>query len=211
MTNAVLTVALVDDDEVMLDSLTRLLAPHGIVVAWCATDGAQALTRLEDEPAPDVLVVDVAMPGLSGHEVVRRSVARHPYLPVVLLTAVDSASSLREALRSGARGYLVKHDPPERLASLLRLASDGQPVWSESPARHLAEVFAPDLGGARPLSGLQLEVLRMAADGLTNEQISRQRGCSINTVKHHFTVIYERLGAKDRSSAVAIAVRARLL
>ncbi|HMR14253.1 MAG TPA: response regulator, partial [Arachnia sp.] len=129
-----LRVAIVDDDPVLLAELPTLLEPEGIDVVWTATNAADAGRKLSaGERLPDVLVVDVRMPGISGHEFANTVRALHPGLPIVMYTSVDSGDSMRDALECGASGYLVKHDPPERVSLLLRLAAMGQPVFSEAP------------------------------------------------------------------------------
>lgn len=207
-----LRVAIVDDDPVLLAELPALLEPEGIDVVWMATnaeDGHQSLSR--HGWLPDVLVVDVRMPGVSGHEFANTVRALHPGLPIVMYTSVDSGESMRDALACGASGYLVKHDPPERVSLLLRLAATGQPVFSEAPGRRMAEDFSAHEPMAGPLTERQREVLRLASLGRTNEAIAVRLGCSVDTVKKHLGAIYERLGAQDRASAVAIALRAGFL
>lgn len=207
-----LTIALVDDDPVLLAMLPAVVAPHDIAVVWTANEGGEALNQLSlSDQVPDVLVVDVSMPGLSGHEVALRVNALHPTLPVLMYTSIDSEDSLRDALSCGARGYVVKHDPPEHIALLLRLAAAGGLAVSESPGRRLAEDFSVVRPDAEPLTERQREVLRLASLGHSNKVIAKRLKCSVDTVKKHFTAIFCRLDACDRASAVAKAIRAGVL
>jgi len=206
-----LRVAVVDDDPILLEGLPAILAPHGIDVVWVATDGQRALDQLTRRVLPDVLVVDVSMPGLSGHEVALRAGSLYPSLPIVMYTSVDSAASLRDALACGARGYLVQHDPPDRMAPLLRLAASGQMIFSESPGRRLVEDFSAAAPAVEALTHRQYEVLRLASQGCSNDAIASRLGCSVDTVKKHFTAIFDRLDARDRTSAVVKAIRAGIL
>lgn len=153
------------------------------------------------------------MPGLSGHEVVLRAGALWPGLPVVMFTSIDGGTSLLDALACGARGYLVKHDPPERMAQLLRLAVEGQLAFSATPQLTLAESLSaqhPQVDGD-PLTSRQQEVLRLASQGNSNRDIARATGCETDTVKKHMSAIFDRLDARDRASAVAIAIRAGMI
>lgn len=208
-----LSVGFVDDDPVLLEVLPNLLEPHGLSPLWRAASGAEALALLAAGKRPDVVVLDIAMPGMSGHEVALRVTALYPGLPIVMLTSIDSGTSLREALACGALGFMVKHDPPERLVQLLRLAAAGQPVFSATPTLRLAEDFTARRPPADyvPLTERQLEVLRLASQGQSNEAIGRRLRCTPDNVKKHMAAIFERLDANDRASAVAIAIRAGLL
>lgn len=206
-----LRVAIVDDDPVLLAELPTLLEPEGIDVVWTATNAADAGRKLSaGERLPDVLVVDVRMPGISGHEFANTVRALHPGLPIVMYTSVDSGDSMRDALECGASGYLVKHDPPERVSLLLRLAAMGQPVFSEAPGQRLAEDFTSRVPAVERITVRQYEVLRLVAQGHSNDAVAKRLGCSAETVKKHLRVIFERLGASDRASAVATAIRAGL-
>ncbi|HMR50448.1 MAG TPA: response regulator transcription factor [Arachnia sp.] len=207
-----LRIALVDDDPVVLAQLPALLAPHGVVVSWTAADGRTALGHLSvSGRLPDVLVIDVKMPGLSGHEVAQRAIVLHPTVPVLMYTSIDSEDSLRDALACGARGYVVKHDPPEHIALLLRLAAAGGLAVSNSPGRRLAEDFSAARPDVETLTERQREVLRLASQGRSNDAIAKRLGCSVDTVKKHFTAIFERLDTRDRAAAVAKAIRAGIL
>lgn len=206
-----LRIAVVDDDPILLVELPALLNKEGITVVWTAASGDRALRNLGAGSLPDVLVVDVRMPGLSGHELASTVNALHPSLPIVMYTSIDSGSSLRDALECGARGYVVKHDPPARIALLLRLAQAGQLAFSESPGRRLAEDFTAREPVVAPLTERQREVLRLASLGTSNEAIARRLGCTLDTVKKHLTAIFTGLGASDRASAVAIAIHSGIL
>ncbi|HMR47806.1 MAG TPA: response regulator transcription factor [Arachnia sp.] len=207
-----LRVAVVDDDPVLLAELPELLALHGVEVIWVATGAGEAADFLSRrDQLPDVLVVDVNMPVMSGYEFALRVGGLHPELPVVMYTSIDTGASLRDALDCGARGYLVKHDPPARMALLLRLAATGQLVFSESPGRRLTEDFADHAPSVDQLTPRQYEVLRLASQGCSNELVAKRLGCSIETVKKHFTAIFVRLDARDRASAVAKAIRVGIL
>ncbi|MDF1488634.1 response regulator [Tessaracoccus caeni] len=207
-----LKIALVDDDPILLEELPTVLAPHGILVLWTANSGDIALTQLSKaDQRPDVLVVDVRMPGLSGHELTDRVTSLHPDLHVLMYTSIDSEDSFRDALACGALGYVVKHDPPERVVPLLRLAASGQLAVSESPARMLTESFCVVRPDVSPLTARQREVLKLASEGNSNEAIASKLGCSVNTVKKHFSAIFHRLDAHDRASAVFKAIHAGIL
>ncbi len=114
-----ISVALVDDDPLVLRLLTNMLTASGIDVAWAAQGADEAVARLGTD-APDVIAVDVLMPGQDGHALTRRLLASFGPLTVVMLTSLDDPDSLSQALAAGAIGYLVKTDPPERIVAGLR-------------------------------------------------------------------------------------------
>jgi DNA-binding NarL/FixJ family response regulator len=202
-----ISVALVDDDPLVLRLLTDMLTASGIDVAWAAQGADEAVARLGTD-APDVIAVDVLMPGQDGHALTRRLLASFGPLTVVMLTSLDDPDSLSQALAAGAIGYLVKTDPPERIVAGLRAAAAGLRPFSTA----LPPPAAPrPVGSADPLSPRELEVLRMAAQSLTNEEIAERLVLSPATVKRHVASILAKTDAPDRLGAVMWAVRRGLI
>lgn len=202
-----ISVALVDDDPLVLRLLTNMLTASGIDVAWAAQGADEAVARVGTD-APDVIAVDVLMPGQDGHALTRRLLASFGPLTVVMLTSLDDPDSLSQALAAGAIGYLVKTDPPERIVAGLRAAAAGLRPFSTA----LPPPAAPRrVGSADPLSPRELEVLRLAAESLTNEEIAERLVLSPATVKRHVASILAKTDAPDRLGAVMWAVRRGLI
>lgn len=198
-----ISVALVDDDPLVLRLLTNMLTASGIDVAWASQGADEAVARVGTD-APDVIAVDVLMPGQDGHALTRRLLASFGPLTVVMLTSLDDPDSLAQALAAGAIGYLVKTDPPERIVAGLRAAAAGLRPFSTA----LPPPAAPrPVGSSDPLSPRELEVLRLAAQSLTNEEIAERLVLSPATVKRHVASILAKTDAPDRLGAVMWAVR----
>jgi DNA-binding NarL/FixJ family response regulator len=163
----------------------------------------------ETSPAlPDVLAVDVLMPGEDGHALTRRLLASFGPLTVVMLTSLDDPDSLSRALAAGAIGYLVKTDPPERIVAGLRAAAAGLRPFSTA----LPPPPAPrPVGSADPLSPRELEVLRLLAQSLTNVEVAERLVLSPATVKRHVASILAKTDTTDRLGAVMWAVRLGLI
>ena len=202
-----ITVMVVDDHAVVRAGLARVLgtAPDLEIVAQ-ASDGAEALELLETV-APDVILMDLSMPGMDGVTATRRILADHPRACVVALTSFGDRERVISMVDAGARGYLVKDGDPEELVRAVRAAAEGG-----SP---LAPVAASALLRSRQaraclddLTTREREVLELLAAGLPNRAIGTRLGVTEATVKAHLTRVYTRLGVADRVSA---AMRAREL
>ncbi|HMT85456.1 MAG TPA: response regulator transcription factor [Arachnia sp.] len=202
-----LRVALVDDDPVFAYTFADNLGRVGVRVLWIAADGPTALSRLKlPADLPDVLAVDVMMPGMSGHQLASQVRDCHPDLPVVMCTALDRSDTLQKALDVGARGYLVKHDPPDRVAGLLRGAVAGELAFSQSSVERLVQSFRANEVKPCPLSPRAIEILGLAKRGYTNVRIASLLGCSPYTVKQHLSTAYAKLDVADRAQAVAVSI-----
>ena len=192
-------VLLVDDHPILRISLTRLLdAEADIEVVGSVSNGADAL-QVVAETSPDVVLMDLSMPGMDGVETTRAIAASGSAARVVVLTSFSDRGRILDALDAGAIGYLLKDAEPDELMRGVRSAARGD--WPIDPraARLL-------LGGAARPSGPRLsdreqEVLGLVAIGLANKLIARQLGISERTVKAHLTRIFEQLGVSDRTQA----------
>jgi len=202
-----ITVMVVDDHEVVRAGLARVLgtAPDVRIIAQ-AGDGEEALGLL-DHVSPDVILMDLSMPGMDGVTATRRILARRPDACVVALTSFGDRERVMAMVDAGARGYLVKDGDPDELVRAVRTAAAG-----ESP---LAPVAASALLRSRQtrawldeLTSREREVLSLLAAGLANRAIGERLGVTEATVKAHLTRVYTRLGVNDRMSA---ARRAREL
>ena len=209
-------VLLVDDQRLMREGLRILLELEtDLEIVGEATNGEEAL-RAYAEVEPDVVLMDVRMPGMDGVEATWRLRERWPSARVIILTTFDDDEYVFEGLRAGARGYLLKDVSGHDLAEAVRTVAAGGALIEPSVARRVVAEFArmappvrqPDEGLAEPLSDREREILRLVAQGLTNREISDQLCLAQGTVKNYVTTILQKLGARDRTQA---ALRAREL
>ena len=203
-----LRLLLADDHNLFRRGLASLLNETGeFVVAGEATSGPEAV-RLAAELQPDVVLLDVHMPGGGGVEAVARLQEILPAAPVIMLTVSENDEDLFGAIRAGARGYFLKNAETETLYGALRRVAAGQsvldPALTDKIFRHVAH-SSPLGAEATPLTLREAEILGHIADGSTNREISRRLGISENTIKTHVGRILEKLGTSSRSAAVALA------
>ncbi len=197
-------VLVVDDHPLFRDGLANLLGtlPDTEVVG-AAADGHEAV-RLTEQLTPDVVVMDLNLPGLPGLEAIRR-IGRLPRAPAVLvLTMVDDDDSVTAALQVGARGYLLKGAVQEEVAAAIRTVAAGGAVFGAGAAQRVLA------GGRRPyaahLTEREAEVLTLVADGRSNPEIARELGVSVKTVQNHVSNVLAKLQVRDRTQA-ALRVR----
>jgi DNA-binding NarL/FixJ family response regulator len=202
----VIRVLLVDDHQILRASLGRLLdAEEDVQVIGTSGDGSGAVS-LVSTARPDVVLMDLSMPGMDGVEATRRIVELDLGTKVVVLTSFSDGERIRDALDAGAIGYLLKDAEPDDLLKGVRAAARGD--WPLDP--RAARLLLSGQGGravkAR-LSERELEVLGLVAEGLPNKALARRLGISERTVKAHLTRIYEQLGVSDRTQAALWAQR----
>jgi two-component system, NarL family, response regulator LiaR len=203
-------VLLVDDHPVVRQGLRALLSTQdGIDVVGEAGDG-EAAVAAADRLSPDVVLMDVVMPGMDGVEALRRIGERRPQTRVVMLTSYADERQAMEAVDAGASGFLLKDASPRDVASAIRAAHRGEAVLHPSvAAKLLAERRRPPAAHA-DLTARELEVLRLIARGLQNKQIATELHVSEKTVKTHVSAILRKLDVTDRTQAAMYAVRERL-
>ncbi len=204
-------VLIVDDHPVFRDGLAGLLAtlPEVEVVGTAGT-AEEALTALQDN-GPDVVLMDINLPGSSGVEATRRAAEIAPDTAVLVVTMVDDDDSVFAALAAGARGYVLKGASGDEIAAALRTVAAGGAVFGAGIAtRLLARTPAQRPSPAPPsrddLTARECEVLSLLADGASNRHIARSLGISLKTVQNHVSRILDKLQAADRTQA---ALRAR--
>jgi DNA-binding NarL/FixJ family response regulator len=206
-----------DDHHFFREGLRGMLEADGMVVVGEAADGAEA-AALARELMPDVVVMDLSMPGVSGADAVRRITMRSTVQVIVLTVSADDADVL-EAIVAGACGYLLKDTPGEELVGGIRQAAGAYAVLPRETVRTLVtRVRAVDRAAAEQassdapaLTARELEVLRLVADGADNAAIGRQLSISRHTVKHYVTNIFQKLGVGSRVEAAVYAVRTGLV
>ena len=211
------SVLVVDDVDLFRTGLAAALDREGFSVAGEADD-AEAAVSAAEQFQPDLVVLDILMPGLSGLDVVEKIRAVSPGSRVVMLSASESEEDLLQCIRVGARGYLVKDGSFEELAKSLRSVAEGGAAISPLMTAKLLDVLAQLLrhrdftAPRRPtLTGREIEVLRHVARGMTSKEIGHVLFISENTVKNHVRNILDKLGLHSRNEAVLYAVRERLI
>ena len=202
---------IVDDHPVTREGLRTALgmSDDAVVVVGEAASGEEAVVAAK-ELSPDVVFMDVRMPGMDGIEATRRIREAAPETRVILITIDESRGAISEAIQAGVSGYLLKDASPDALVDAARNAIEGNAVIHPQLTRtFIEEVHLAESGGSRstPLSKREREILQKVADGATTRQVASDLGISPHTVKTHLERIFEKLGAKDRAQAVAIAIR----
>ena len=210
-------VLVVDDLELFRRGLIMLLEQEpDIDVVGEASDGAAAI-ELAQSAAPDVVLLDVRMPKLSGVEACRAIKEAVPATKIIMLTVSDEEADLYETVKNGASGYLLKDSSIEEVAQAVRVVNEGQSLISPSMASKLIDEFKQlakperEQGPALKLTERELEVLRMVAKGLNNREVAKELFISENTVKNHVRNILEKLQLHSRMEAVMYAMREKLL
>jgi DNA-binding NarL/FixJ family response regulator len=209
-------ILLVDDQRLMREGLRILLQLEpDLEIVGEVGDGQAALDAFETLQ-PDIVLMDVRMPGLDGVEATWRLCERWPGARVIILTTFDDDEYVFEGLRAGARGYLLKDVSGQALAEAVRTVAAGGALIEPSVARKVVAEFArvapparpADAGLAEPLSEREVEIVRLMALGLNNREIAERLSLAQGTVKNYVTNILQKLGARDRTQA---ALRAREL
>lgn len=201
-----------DDQAVVRDGLELLLSlEKDIQVVGCAQDGAEAL-ELTAQRQPDLVLMDLKMPGLNGIEATRQIRARFPRVKVLVLTTYDDDEWLFDAIRAGASGYLLKDTPREKVVEAIRGTVSGRSFVDPAVAGKLLRQVAsrqsqPASVLTEKLTERELDVLRLLAQGLTNAEIAAQLHLSEGTVRNHVSAILEKLGVSDRTQAAIIAIQ----
>ncbi len=206
MSGPAIRVLIADDEQLMREGLALIvgLQPDMEVVGEAA-DGAEAL-RLVDELAPDLLLLDVRMPGLDGLEVTERLAGSG--VRVLILTTFDSDELVYRALRAGAGGFLLKDVPRSQLLHAVRVVAAGDELLSPTITRRLVERFLAPVPPAPLLDRLtprEADVLRLVGGGLSNAEIAASLFVSEATVKTHLAHVFTKLGLRDRAQAVVVA------
>jgi DNA-binding NarL/FixJ family response regulator len=205
-------VVLADDHAVVRKGIREFLEEEGdIAVVGEAKDGQEALGMIVEQ-SPDVAVLDIQMPGLNGIEVTRRVKAERPAVRVMVLTAYDDDPYIFAALQAGASGYVLKSAPSEELIRAVRAVYRGElaldPAVTARVMQQLASGKPPGAADVvEVLSERELEVLRLAARGLSNRAIGQELSISDRTVQGHLANIFGKLNVGTRTEAVLLAVK----
>jgi DNA-binding NarL/FixJ family response regulator len=208
--SAPITIVIADDHVLVREGTRRLLdAESGLVVVGEAGDGAAAVAEAE-KWKPDVVIMDIAMPGMNGIEATRQIKSRLPQVAVLALTAHDDDQYILKLLDAGAAGFLLKDARGRELTDAVRAVHRGETILSPAIAARAARLAAERRAQTEsrpPLSDREMEVLREAARGLPNKDIARRLSLSVRTVHTHLGNIFSKLGVGSRTEAVLLALR----
>lgn len=202
-------ILIVDDHGVIRGGLRAILEDEpGIEVVGEAIDGEEAL-HLASELGPDIVLLDIAMPGIDGIECTRRMKKMYPQIQVLILTVYEDEILLREAIRAGASGYVIKRAAEEELIAGIQAVSRGDMYIHPAITRLLVKDLSPTIdshrGALETLTSRELEVMRYIIRGYTNRQIAETLFISVRTVEGHRASLFGKLGLKNRVELVEFA------
>ncbi len=208
-----LRVALVEDQESIREGLSALIDAAGLRAVGAFGSMEKALPALLADP-PDVALLDIGLPGMSGIEGVRRIKQQAPGVEVMILTVFGDDDHVFEAICAGASGYLLKDTPPERLIAAIRELAGGGAPMSPEVARRVVTMFsrvAPPRQEGERLTPRELDLLEALAEGHSYKTAARVLGLSIDTIRFHIRNVYAKLHVHSKSEAVVQALRRGLV
>ncbi len=206
-------VIVADDHSLFRDGVVSLLEAAGFEVVGQAGDGAQAVALVQ-QLHPDLVLLDITMPRMGGLEALRQIRDTAPGVHAVMLTVSDDDADLLEAMRSGARGYLLKNLKSDEFLELLGGLARGETALTRQAASRVIQGLTQSrssVGRGVQLTERELELLPLLVEGLANREIAEQLSVSENTVKYHVKAILQKLDAKNRTEAAMFAIRAGLV
>lgn len=192
-------VLLVDDHTLVRAGLQRLLDQTSDIEVVAVAERGEEAVKLAEELTPDVILMDVSMPGQSGIESTRKICQKQQNAAVIMLTAATDRDRVIDAFDAGALGYLIKDSDPTVLIEGVRAAANGDAPLDPRAARAVLDNRRKDSGPS--LSSRETEVLLLVSDGMPNKLIARRLGISESTVKAHLTSVFSQLGVTDRTQA----------
>lgn len=207
-------ILVVDDHSLFRDGLVSLLEAAGHEIVGQAGDG-QSAVEMARVKRPDVVLLDLTMPKMGGHEALLKIRATVPETKIVILTVSDEDADLQRAIRAGAHGYLVKSLNADEFLEMLAGLEAGEAAITRKTAARLMARMADSTStmepGIEPLTDRELQLLKLVSQGLSNRAIAQTLDISLNTVKYHMKNILLKLGVQNRTEAVAYAIRIGLL
>jgi DNA-binding NarL/FixJ family response regulator len=207
----VITLVIADDHTIVRQGVRRVLEETADVEVVGEASNGRDIVEVASEARPDVALLDIRMPEMDGLEAARAISRRSPETGIVMLTAFDQRQFVAEAVKAGARGYVLKAKDADHLVRAVRLVASGNTVIDPEVVLALAELPAEEVPAAEALTGREVQVLQLVATGKTNREIAGTLFISPDTVKTHLEHIFQKLNAGDRTAAVAEAFRRRLI
>ncbi len=211
--NKLIRVLIVDDHSIVREGLRLIFeTTDDIKVIGEAADGAEALD-LVDKHQPDVVLMDLRMPGMDGLTAIEHLQRDHAQVAVVILTTFNEDELMLRGLQAGAKGFLLKDTSRDTLLTTIRMAAKGESLLgADVMMRLMAQLqveksAAPAPATDNPLTEREMQTLRAVASGETNKGIARQLGITERTVKAHLTSVYNKLGVDSRAAAIAVAAQ----
>ena len=203
-------VLVADDHPLIIEGLRKVLSEHeDIEIVGHAVTGEDAL-RMSVELVPDVVLMDIRMPGLDGVEATRRITQQLPATKVIILTVYEDNDYLFNAIKAGAVDYKLKDTPPEELVEAVRLVAQGEILITPKIAEKMKKEFDKISQEKSPylkLTPREMEILDLLAKGASNKEIAHQLCIEEKTVKNHMSNIFAKLHVNDRTQALIVAIR----
>ena len=199
-------VLIVDDHEIIRTGIVYSLSTfHDLELVGEAGSGEEAV-ELCSETQPDVVLMDMLMPGMDGVQTTQAIKKQHPQMQILALTSFHDKERVWQAMQAGAAGYLVKGVSASELAAAIRVAHAGQTILSPEATEALIEPDEPRAGLGHDLTEREREVLALLVKACSNAEIAQRLTITISTTKHHVSAILSKLGAASRAEAVALAM-----
>jgi len=209
-----ITVAIVEDDSALRDGVATLVDAAGDMRCRHRYGSVEAALAVPAAPPPDVILLDIHLPGMLGSAGVARLCELYPRAVVLMLTVYDEQDQVFESICNGASGYLLKKTPPAKLIDAIRDAHAGGSPMSPEIARQVVTLFQRTAPTARPdqaLTPQELRLVRLLADGHSYQAAARELVVSVNTVRNYIRSIYDKLHVHSKSEAVSKAIRTGLI
>jgi NarL family two-component system response regulator LiaR len=204
-------VMIVDDHPIVRSGLaTMLLAFDDLELVGEASSGNKALVLCQQE-LPDVILMDMVMPGMDGLETTRKVLEQYPSVKIIILTSFTKDSMVQDALEAGATSYLLKDSSIDQLAEAIRAAYTGQPTLSPEATRALVDSKSGPRSFDPDLTEREKQVLALIVEGLSNEEIADRLVISHATARHHVSACISKLGVKNRTQAASLALKHKLI
>ena len=211
---AALKVGIIEDQSKIREGLRSLIDGTDGYRCVCSFGSMEEALAKIDRELPDVLLLDIGLPGMSGIEGIRRIKALHPGLSVLMLTVYDDDQRIFDALCAGASGYLLKKTPPARLLESLQEVMGGGAPMSPDVARRVVALFReirPPAEAGHQLTPHEIRILKLLVEGYNYKTAADELDVSINTIRFHMRSIYEKLQVHSKSEAVSKALRHRIV